>query len=313
MSSIDFAIFNELSAIPHAENLTEASQWLAGLVDVMKRAARLQFRRLRTRPDFRQLQLTPEDRLEQVIHHLDRDLKILFLKLFDSQYLRDEDDEKFLSHHVASVAGEACSSADGLLNAYVADTLAISFQSNIRWHCPRVSLCLEQGVDQQRLDVDLPHACHSDHLIHHIRWASRRTRSNQELVPEAERPLPNTDYSDQLVNDDWSKFYRVMSSLNSSEKTARLREIADDVAFINGYDYSRKLTSKASRKAGAIRQIFVSAFTPRAHKFYLSTDFEKPAGAFEVYDRNGRHLGEWLFSGKKSRDADASGHHNIDV
>ena len=313
MPTINFAVFNELSAMPHAETLSEASQWLAGLVDVMKRAARLGLRRLRTRPDFRQLQLTIEGRLDQVILHLDRDRRNLFLRLLDSPYLRNEDAVKFLSHNVVSVAGETCSSADGLLSAYVADTLAISFQSDKRWHCPRVSLCLEQGVDQQQLNVDVPHACHSVHLIDHIRWASRRTRSNQELVPEAERPLPNTDYSDQLVNDDWSEFYRVTSSLNSSEKTARLREIAADVAFINGYDYSRKLTSKASQNAGAIRQIFVSAFTPRAHKFYLSTDFEKAAGAFEVYDRNGRHLGEWLFSGKKNRDADASGHHNIVV
>ena len=314
MPTTNCAVFNELSATPHAENLNEASQWLAGLVDVMRRAKRLHFSRLRTGRDFQRLQLTIDKRLGEVISHLDRDRRTLLYLLTDSPYI-DEANEageaKFLSHNVVSVAGEPCSSAQGLLTAHVTDTLAISFQSNKRWHSPQVSLGLERGVDQQHLTVDVPHACHCDHLIAHIPWASRRTRSALDLVPDAGRPLPNTLFSDQLVNDDWLQFYQVVSSLGVSEKTARLREMSMDVAFINGYDHSQVLSSRNSQHAGALRQVFVSAFTPKGHEFYLSTDFEKAAGAFEVYDRSGRHLGEWLFSGKKNGDADTSGRHNI--
>ena len=62
-----------------------------------------------------------------------------------------------------------------------------------------------------------------------------------------------------------------------------------------------------------IRQIFVSIFTVDGHELFLSTDFEKPAGAFEVCDRNGRHLGEWLFSGIQNGAPDTSGSHDIEV
>jgi len=314
MPTTNSAVFNELSATTHAENLNEATQWLAGLVDVMRRAARLGFRRLRTGHDFRSLQLTVDKRLQEVLSLLDRDRRQLLYLVTDSPYIdgaKEEDEERFLVHNVVSVGGEPCLSAQGLLTAYVTDTLAISFQSNTRWHPSRVSLGLERIVDQQQLTVDVRHACHSDNLTSHITWASRRTRSARELVPDADRPLPNTLDSNRLVNDDWPHFYREVSSLGASEKKARLREIAADVAFINGYDHNQGLSSKNSQHAGALRQVFVSAFTPKGHLYYLSTDFEKAAGAFEVYDRSGRHLGEWLFSGVKNRDADASGHHNI--
>jgi hypothetical protein len=83
--------------------------------------------------------------------------------------------------------------------------------------------------------------------------------------------------------------------------------------FINGYEHSPELSASNSKDARALRQVFVSAFTPQGREIYLSTDFEKAAGAFEVCDCEGRHLGEWLFSGKKNREADASGGHNIIV
>jgi hypothetical protein len=233
MATINYAIFNELSATPHAGNLTEATRWLAGLVDVMKRAARLHIHRLRTRNDFRQVELTVDTRLDQVIFHLDRDRRNLFLKVLDFPYLDEHLEVEFLSHNVLSVAGTTCGYAEGLLSAYLADALAISFESHTRWNASQVLLGLAKDGNPQLRSGNVRHACHKEHMASHITWASRRTCSEQELMPSGNRPLPNTKFSDQLVNDDWSEFYRDTSSLGSSSKTAKLREVASDVAFIN--------------------------------------------------------------------------------
>ncbi len=132
-------------------------------------------------------------------------------------------------------------------------------------------------------------------------------------MPTNDHPLPNTKLSDQLVDGTWSEFYDATSSLGPTEKTARLRQLAAEVAFVNGYEYSQDLSAWNSQRAGAIRQVFVSMFARHGHEFYLSTDVEKAAGALEVCDRRGRHLGEWLFSGRKNGEADTSGHHDIIV
>jgi len=123
MPTINYAIFNELSATPHTGNLIEATRWLAGLVDVMKRAARLHFRKLRTRHDFRQLEVMVDMQLDRVISHLDRDRRVLLFTLLDSPYLDESLEAEFLSHNVLSVAGTTCRNAEGLLSAYIADTL----------------------------------------------------------------------------------------------------------------------------------------------------------------------------------------------
>jgi len=161
------------------------------------------------------------------------------------------------------------------------------------------------------VSIEVPHASHSTHIGSHIRWASRRTCSEHDLLPSEDRPLPNTKFSDHLVNDDWNTFYSVTSALGPFERTARLHDIALEVAYANGYDYCAELSHRNKQRSNSLRQIFVSAFTPSGRELYLSTDFEKAAGAFEVCDRNGRHIGEWLFSGRKNGNADTSGHHNI--
>jgi hypothetical protein len=121
--------------------------------------------------------------------------------------------EEFLSYTVKSVAGEPYTSAEGLLSAHVADTLAISFDSDARWRVPQVSLGLEAEVNRSPATFDVRHACLCDHVPLHVRWASRRTISERELMPTDDRPLPNTKLSDQLVDGTWSGFYVAMSSL----------------------------------------------------------------------------------------------------
>jgi hypothetical protein len=315
---INYAVFNELSATPSAENVGKAKQWLLALCDLMKQAAKLNFRRLRTRDDFKQipLVLVEDGRMMQIILKLDRDNRNFILKVLDSPYLVEDNHEAaYLSHHVISVGGRREPHAEGVLSAYVADTLAISLESADRWKCDQLELSLRLDPGEELPPINLPHACRGDHLLSYsrVRWALGRTWERNERLPVPNCPLPNTKASDQLVNADWNAFYLTTSRLPQGEKRAKLQGVANDVAFLNGYDLCPRRSSVNSERAGANRQIFVSVFRPEGHEMYLSTDFEKPAGAFEVYDQNGRHLGEWLFAGRKNGEADASGLHNIEI
>jgi hypothetical protein len=97
------------------------------------------------------------------------------------------------------------------------------------------------------------------------------------------------------------------------QKTARLREIAAEVAFVNGYQFTQELSAINQRRSGGLRQIFAAEYAAGRDAMYLSTDFENAAGAFEVFDFRGHHLGEWLFSGARNKDADSSGRHDISL
>ncbi len=313
MPTIDFAIFNELSATEQATGVHQAIDWIKGLIDVMKSGCRLGFRRLKTRHDFRFHQLTDDERLIDVVSRLDRDRRNLIFSLLSSPYLEPADESAFLSFNVLSVADETRADAEGLLSGYVSDALVISFDTHVRWRTPEIQLGLEYDTTREIRSVDVRHASQATHVGKHIRWASRRSCSVQELTPRNDQPLPNMRFSDQLVNDDWHEFYSETSTLSAPEKTARLRTVAEDIAYMNGYDYCATRSARNSQRSGALRQIFVSKYTRPGHELYLSTDFEKAAGAFEVFDRNGRHLGEWLFSGSKNGDADGSGRHDIIV
>jgi hypothetical protein len=280
----------------------------------MKKAAKLRFRKLRTADDFQWSERATGIPMPRVISELDRDRRVLLYSLLQSPYL-DESHKVVArpSETLVAVAGEARSSAEGLMCAGAADTLAVSFASDERWNSSSIVVEFASGGHPGGELLPVRHACHSSHLGVHIRWASRRTCSEHELLPSSGCPLPNTTFSDQLVDGDWSAYFNSTRKLSPQERTAQLRETADAVAFINGYEHDPTLSAKNSQIAGALRQVFVSAFTAKGHAMYLSTDFEKPAGAFEFCDRDGRHLGEWLFSGRRNGGADRTGGHNIVV
>lgn len=242
---------------------------------------------------------------------MDRDHKILILKILDSPYIDPPFEARFLSLTAVAISGVACESAEGILSAHVIDGLSVSFDNEDKWVTSNIPLSIRDDLSGESTTVDVRHACRTTHIKNHLRWASRRTCPPTNLVPTSEKPLPNVSVSSLIVDDDWQRFYESTSALGALEKTARLREVAAEIAFVNGYDLSVRLSSLNSQRFNALRQIFVSAFTDVGHEFYLSTDFEKAAGAFEFYDHRGNHLGEWLFAGGRNGDPDTTGHHNI--
>jgi len=311
MTLIDFAVFNEVSASDQAVCAADALGWLRRLMDVMKRARRLHVHRLRTRHDFRSLELVAGTRFDQLVSSLGKDQRELLYRVLQSPYLDDAYEESFLSYSLISAGGQVRTDAEGLLCAHVLDALAISFDNQECWNADEVELRLRHDRTQAEIAATIRHASRPDHLSSHVCWASRRTCGESQLTPLADRPLPNSNFSNQLVGDDWDAFYRATSALPVAERTARLRELAKMVAYVNGYDYAEKISAINHQRVKALRQVFVSRFTPVGHELYLSTDFEKASGAFEVLDRRGRHLGEWLFSGRKNGGADPTGMHDI--
>lgn len=94
------------------------------------------------------------------------------------------------------------------------------------------------------------------------------------------------------------------------EKIAVLSRCADTIALLNGWEHDEAVT-KRNRKNNAYRRIYRAAkFTKTA---YLSIDFEKPEVFFELHDKRGRHIGEYLWDGTRSKGPDPDGTHDIDT
>jgi hypothetical protein len=125
--------------------------------------------------------------------------------------------------------------------------------------------------------------------------------------PSSDHPLPGVKFSDMLVDNNWNEFREKLK--NPEEKIGLIKEMAENVAEISGYQFNPKLSSSEQERKKSLRQIFEAG--KGKNKIYLSTDFEK--GRFEVCDHRGKHLGEYRFDGKRSQEADPSGSHDICV
>lgn len=84
-------------------------------------------------------------------------------------------------------------------------------------------------------------------------------------------------------------------------------QFAESIASANGYQENRELSSKESTLMRSRRKIF--EVTKNDHKQYLSLDFEN--WQFEVCDHQGKHCGVWNFSGRKTKEADSTGKHDL--
>jgi hypothetical protein len=202
MPIVDFAVFNELSGKQPAPELRVALNWIRDLVDTLKAASLVGFRRLRTRHDFRATNLTQEFPFDVILRQLDRDRRVFLLTALDSPYLQRDQEEAFLARSISAIDGRTCNQAEGILSAYVAGTLAVSFPSHDQWAVSQLRVSVTLDEDDAVEDVVVPHASRSEHLSQHVVWASRVTVDPAlRLVPRHDQPLPNTVMSDLLVID----------------------------------------------------------------------------------------------------------------
>lgn len=94
------------------------------------------------------------------------------------------------------------------------------------------------------------------------------------------------------------------------EKKAELIRVGGLVAELNGFVYDRDVSDK-NRSGQHLRRIYRSVYGSKTA--YLSIDFEKASGCFELLDHRGVHLREITFLGVKSGDSDSSGKHSIRI
>jgi DUF971 family protein len=104
-----------------------------------------------------------------------------------------------------------------------------------------------------------------------------------------EKPIWNNSTSTTLTNIDFPQ-----SISKKIDKKAELLRVGSKVAEMNGWIYDSKVTNK-NKNSGQLRFIFRSLNSKK--QYYLSIDFEKAHGAFELHDYNGKHLGEIDFKG----------------
>lgn len=240
----------------------------------------------------------------------DKDERTLLFKIFNGPYI-EQQFEVMASNNSVLCSDVVVEHPIGILGAAVNETLAVSLRSGSRWEESILcALVIDSNNQSQVTSYQIGHVSRLDHPKLHIAMCSRITPDREMLCPTADNPLPNTAMLDLFYN--WEGF--CLSNQSEPEsKVARIREAAVVVANANGYALDQRLTQQNSRDAKRMRQIFRSELLEGNNVMFLSTDFENAAGAFEVYDFQGRHLGEWLFLGRRNKQADLKGRHNISV
>lgn len=122
-------------------------------------------------------------------------------------------------------------------------------------------------------------------------------------------PLWNTDatkaYHDTVKNELKS------IALNPNIKIAILERHSRCIAELNGWELDEGLTRK-NKNSNSYRRIFRSSKFTKG-KGYLSIDFEKQEIHFELYNKKGKHLGEYLWDGTRTKESDPTGQHDIYV
>ena len=117
-------------------------------------------------------------------------------------------------------------------------------------------------------------------------------------TPSRKSPLPNED----LCKDYKCLQDRMCTGLAQNEKISIYIKVADEVLGRNGFLLD-KLTS--AKNKGAIRQIYHS----KDKQLFASIDVEH--GAIEIFDKDGRHIDEFTYTGVAQNKTDNTGKHDI--
>ena len=135
--------------------------------------------------------------------------------------------------------------------------------------------------------------------------------------------LPNRQLSDKLLEDEIKKYdcggeYEKMRHERNALATvfhkhvmgkkgpalmAYTEEMGSLVCESNYYQYEKELTAREHALTGGKRKIY-SIINRENRKQYISLDFRH--GMMEFHDCNGKHLGEFRFTGEKNAEAEDS-------
>lgn len=307
---VSFSAFNELSCPIGELPATSLLDHLRQLTHTIYNLWQIGIKKIRVTPDFRTRTSKEGESVNDLIFRLERPERQILLQALDSPHIKDncdpEEENSFITLNVTSINGVSTPHATGILCAYIHNTIIVSLPSSGTWLTSNLNVTIANSIDNSQFDRKIEHISEISHINTHRSFLCRLTiPENSQKDPS---PFPNSDQVTKVyARNDWSAFYSCFKNLNQLEKTAKYRKIASDIATANGYTFNARLTSLNSRIRRSLRQIFTR--TTDKGDIHLSTDFEK--GAFEVCDQDGKHLGEWLFSGEKHKPADSSGFHDI--
>jgi len=308
-------IFNELSAINLAKDKTQAMVWMQTMLKTCKVAEKLGFTQLRVRDDFIQLEISTNYTILDWLQDTDFDSKARLMVLMQSPLIGKEiQEEKFIYMEKFVLAnnleGKIEQEAEGLGVAYLTNqngTLSVSFDSGSKWDKTEISLIYRFEKEKKLCEehVTVKHASKPAHINEHKVWALKKKSLSvlyKNLKPSLHNILPKKKISNQLVDNDWDKFREKLKRYPDN-KNAMIKEMAANVAEINGYKFNPDLSSHNQKVKKSLRFIY-EAVDEHNNKIYLSTDFEK--GAFEVCNHCGKHQGEYSFNDRKTGDAQSN-------
>jgi hypothetical protein len=221
-------------------------------------------------------------------------LKFMGIDLFEILYsIPESEREKYIpnfSHDIQEILNALLTQ-----NSFNEDFL--DFQEKYGKCSGTVGLVSSKGVDKDTFVNDIPSwfACHTYFM------KEKLCTSLYENIKKLEGKkfntyFPNISYCNE-------SFERPEFHKMGSKKMAEIENFGAKIAKFNFYAYDEKIT-KYNKSSNSHRRIYKSVFTPT---HYLSIDFEK--GAFEVCDKNGKHLGEFNFDG--TRNGEAKNDHSI--
>jgi hypothetical protein len=309
-------IFNELSARSPANEKAQAMAWMQTLLKTCKAANQLGFSQLKVRNDFTQMTISTGYTILDWLRDTDHESQTLLLTLIQSPPIGKEiQEEKFIYMEkifLLSNGNEIEQEAEGLGIAYLTNqngTLAISFNSGSEWDKTEISLIYRFERDGKSYEepIKVKHASKPTHVHEHKVWALKKKSLSEpykNMKPSLHNILPKKKISNQLVDNNWDKFREKLKKY-PDDKNAKIKEMAENVAEINGYKFNQDLSSHNQKLKKSFRFIYEGG--KGKQKIYLSTDFEK--GAFEVCNYQGTHLGEYSFNEEKTGKAKSD--HNI--
>ena len=268
-------------------------------------------KRLRVRSDFRTLMSRDGRMMIQIICDLQDEEREIILAAADSPHIRDEEvdaAERFVGASIVTVNGSAVQQAEGFLSAIILETLCLSIPSAAEWNKPLVPVEYKKDGEANNIYVEVRHASARDHLSMHADVIGKITFDPRFTPPYKGNPLPNSGFVTRFIaKDDWHVISENIAHAASGERIPLVSSWAERIAIANGYVEESEIAALNHERTGNYRQVF-SCMTADG-RLYLSTDFEE--GAFEVCDKAGNHLGEWLFSGERHHGPDTSGNHNL--
>ena len=306
--------FNELSVRIAADD-NEAKRWLTELANVGRLLKKIiesmqedtfAFRR---KEDFGEMSITATATVRYFLAEnfdFSDPIPIFLLGIFDSPYITPDDPQRSEFEFMSLIFDGIEYSESGLAAAFLKKTMAVSFNSGVRWDvCDfeiEIERLNEKATDIEEIRENVRHTSKKQHIIQcHLLllsnlfdWDAHRPRF--DVSAETQTLLPMLElYSLLLGEGGWTEFYREISSMPETERIAKINELATKIAELQRWEEATGNLASQNKN----RTIFT---VPNSN---LIAGLDTQHGEFEIHrnQRGNNHLGAISFDGKRFKPA----------